>query len=131
MQRPLPAYVRPRLASAGPVVACLLALACTGCSLRLLRPAPPRSEWPDPVLPSSSEEPCTESAVPVAADAVFGTIFGGLGYVERNSGSPEIAFAIGTLAVPVLVSAIYGAVTVSRCHTYKARFHDAAANGQP
>ena len=112
--------VAPKLALA---VAVAVTLASSGCSFRLVRPAPPRSEWPDPVLPSSSEERCTESPLPVVADATMGTISGGLGFIERNSGSPEIAIVLGVAAVPLLISAVYGAVTVSRCRSYKTRFH--------
>jgi hypothetical protein len=110
-------------------VAALLALTCGGCSFKILHPAPPRKVWPDPVLPSSSEERCTESVLPPIADATAGTIFGSVGYIERNSGAPEVAFVVGSMAVPFLISAIYGAVTVSRCRTYKARFYDPATGG--
>src|SRR5262245_8200438 len=104
-----------KLASGAPgrAAASLLAIAAVfisaGCSFRLVRPAPPRSEWPNPVLPSSSEERCTESVIPVVADAAFGTIFASLAYIERNSGAPEVALGIGIASVPFLVSAIYGA----------------------
>jgi hypothetical protein len=122
-----------KLASGAPsrTAACLLALALvsSGCSFRLLRPAPPRAEWPNPVLPSSSEEQCTDSALPVVADATFGAIFGSLAYIERNSGSPKVAFGIGVAAVPLLISAAYGAVTVSRCRSYKKLFIDPATGG--
>jgi hypothetical protein len=94
----------------------------------VLDPAAParatRREWPAQVTPSTSEDRCTESALPVAADLVFGTIFGSLSYVERNSGSPQVAFGIGVAAVPLLISAVYGAVTVSRCRSYKSLFRD-------
>jgi hypothetical protein len=111
-----------------PAAACLLALAVasSGCSFRLLRPAPPRREWPEQVTASTSEEPCTVSPVPVAADLIFGSILGTLSYIERNSGSPKIAFGIGVAAVPMLISGVYGAVTVSRCRSYKSRFIDPA-----
>jgi hypothetical protein len=107
-------------------LAALLALTSGGCSFRILHPAPPRVAWPDPVLPSSSEERCTATVLPVVADAVAGTIFGTVGYMEKDSGAPKVAFVVGSLAIPYLISALYGAVTVSRCRTYKARFFDPA-----
>jgi hypothetical protein len=110
------------------LLAAVLAWSASGCSFRLARPAPPRKEWPDPVLPSSSEERCTESFLPVAADAIFGTLGATLAYVERNSGSPKIAMGIGIASIPMLISAVYGAVTVTRCRSYKARFRDAAGS---
>jgi hypothetical protein len=111
------------------LLAAALACAASGCSLRILRPAPPRSEWPEPVLPSSTEEKCTTTLAPVVGDAAFGTIFSGLSYVERNSGAPKLAFAIGTAAIPMFISAVYGAITVSRCRAYTTRFRDAQAGG--
>ena len=118
-----------KLASGGPVravapaIAVAVALASSGCSFRLVRPAPPRSEWPDPALAGSSEERCTDSPLPPIADATFAAIFGSLGYIERNSGAPEIAFGIGIAAVPMLISAVYGTVMVSRCRAYKTHLH--------
>ena len=108
-----------------------LALVCAGCSFRLVRPAPPRDEWPDPVLPSSSESRCTDSALPVAADFVVATILGTVSYLERNSGSPKVALGIGVIAVPFFVSGVYGAVNVPSCRSYKSRFHDAAPAAAP
>src|SRR5215831_4521737 len=124
-----------KLASGAPprAAACLLSLAVavagSGCSFKLLRPAPPRSEWPNPVLPSSSEERCTDSVLPPVGDATFGAIFGGLSYIERNSGAPQIAIGLGVAAVPLLVSAVYGFVTVSRCRSYEKLFIDPATGG--
>jgi hypothetical protein len=129
MRRPSPAFVHLGSASGLRALACLLVLTCTGCSFRILRPAPPRSDWPEPVLPSSSEERCTNSLLPVVADATAGTIMASVGYIERNSGAPEVAFTVGALAIPFLISSLYGAVTVTRCRAYKAHFIDAATGG--
>jgi hypothetical protein len=109
-----------------PAAALALALVVSGCSFRLVQPAPPRSEWPDPVLPSSSQVRCTESYLPPAADLTFAAITGTLAYVERDSGAPQVALLLGITSIPLLVSGIYGLVKVSSCRSYQARFREAA-----
>jgi hypothetical protein len=113
------------------LVAAVLACAASGCSFKLVRPAPPREEWPDSVLRTTSQVPCTSSYTAPVADTLTGTLFGSLGYLERNSGSPKVAFVIGTAAVPMLISAVYGYISVTRCRAYRDRFYDAQAAGFP
>lgn len=85
-------------------------------------PAPPRREWPDPVVPSSSESRCTDVLALPIADTIVGTSLGTLSYLERHSGSPEITIGLGVGAIPPLVSAVYGYVQTSRCRRYRALF---------
>ncbi|HSZ81846.1 MAG TPA: hypothetical protein VLA14_06170, partial [Polyangia bacterium] len=86
----------------------LLALTSTGCSLKFVRPAPPRADWPSPVTSDSSQEGCTDlTALPVA-DTIAGVGFGTIGLLERHSGSRAIAFGLDLTAIPFLVSAGYG-----------------------
>jgi hypothetical protein len=84
------------------------------------------------VLPSSSEEPCTESLGPAIVDTVAAVAFGTLAFVERNSvdanNNPDVlsrgvavGFAIG--AVVDTVSAVYGYANAARCQRYKSLFH--------
>src|SRR5258706_11770070 len=63
-----------------------LALALGGCSFLLVKPAPSPEEWPNPVVASSSEDKCTASAIPAAADTFMAGTLGTLAYIERNSG---------------------------------------------
>lgn len=121
MIRPRPARARHR-----PVAIWALALIVSGCSFRLVRPPPPRDQWPNPVLPSSSQDPCTDTYMPAIADFTFGALFGSLAYVERNSGAPQLALAMGIGSLPLLASGIYGLVKITSCRNYKARFQDAA-----
>ena len=114
---------RPRVSIAMAVALGLATLPTTGCSFRLMRPAPPPSTWPDPVVPSSSEEKCTETEGPPVADTVLVGGLGTLTYLERNAGSQTVTLGLAVVAVPFLVSAIYGYVEASRCHRYHARFN--------
>jgi hypothetical protein len=75
---------RPR-AELAAALALGLALGSGGCSFYWAKPPPPRSTWPDPVLPSSSEERCTVSLGPPILDTVGGVAFGTLGFIERNA----------------------------------------------
>jgi hypothetical protein len=100
----------------------LLALTSTGCSLKFVRPAPPRADWPSPVTSDSSQEGCTDlTALPVA-DTIAGVGFGTIGFLERNSGSRVIALGLDLTAIPFLVSAGYGYFHTVRCHRYEEIF---------
>jgi hypothetical protein len=100
---------------------CLAALA-SGCSFRIMRPAPPASEWPNPVLPSSSQLECTDSFAPPIGDTGVTAALGTIATLERHSGSPAVTAGIGLAAIPFLISAIYGYVEAIQCHRYDARF---------
>jgi hypothetical protein len=100
----------------------LLAILSSSCSFVIVRPAPPREDWPEPVRPDSSEDKCTDSIAPPVADLVFSSILGSLTYIERNSGSPALTIGIGIAAVPPLVSSIWGFAKTAQCRRYKARF---------
>jgi hypothetical protein len=112
-------------AAAARLGALLVALGSGGCSFAIMRPPPARDSWPNPVTAHSSQERCSNIASPPIADTVVGAGFGTLGFVERNSGSPKVAFVLGASAVPYLVSAIYGYVALARCRSYVSRFDPA------
>jgi len=100
----------------------LLALTSTGCSLKFVRPPPPRSDWPNLVTTDTSQQQCTDvTALPVA-DTLAAVGFGTIGYLERNSGSRSIALAFDVTAIPFLVSAVYGYVYTAQCHHYDRLF---------
>jgi hypothetical protein len=138
---------RPR---AGLAFALALLLVPGGCSFRAMRPPPPRSTWPEPVLPDSSEERCTDSVYPPVADTTIAAVAGTLAFVERNSvefrldrepdpahpgmftntyvAQPSyvgrgVAVVLGVGALIAAASAVYGYVNASRCKHYKALFH--------
>ena len=67
--------------------------------------------------------------LPPVADATAGAIFGTVGYMEKDSGAPQVAFVVGSMSIPFLISALYGAVTVSRCRAYKEHFRDPVTGG--
>jgi len=103
----------PRTASA-----LTLAAVLGGCSFKVIKPAPPASEWSDP----TSAFGCTNKLGVPIADTIISGGFGTLAYVERNSGSPVISLALGVAAVPFLVSAVYGYIQTARCASYESRF---------
>jgi hypothetical protein len=132
---------RPRARLAA-LLALSLAPGSGACSFYKVRPPPPPSEWPEPVLPSSSEEKCTATIGPPIADTVIGVTFGTIAYIERNATKFEydykttppvlvptadnfsrgIALTFGIAAVPYLASAIWGYVETSRCRRYQSLF---------
>jgi hypothetical protein len=73
---------RPRAALAA---ALAVLVGTSGCSFYWVRRAPPPAQWPDPVLPSSSEERCTDSVFPAVADTTIGAAAGTLAFIERNA----------------------------------------------
>jgi hypothetical protein len=109
----------------------LLALTSTGCSLKFVRPAPPRADWPSPVTSDSSQEGCTDlTALPVA-DTIAAVGFGTIGFLERNSGSRPIAVGLDLTAIPFLVSAGYGYFHTVRCHRYEEIFQQPQPRAEP
>jgi hypothetical protein len=104
--------------------ACALALAFVlgGCSFEVIKPAPAPSTWPNPVLPDSSERPCTDSIGLPIVDTIIGGSLGTLTYIERNSGSHTITIGIGIASIPYLASAVYGYIQTARCDRYKSLF---------
>jgi hypothetical protein len=114
----------PRGRSHGPRALALgLSLLASGCSFRLVRPAPATDDWPNPVLPTSSQVECTDSLAPPIGDTGVTAALGTLTYVERHSGSPAVTYAIGLAAIPFLVSAIYGYIETQHCRHYQSRFN--------
>jgi hypothetical protein len=87
-----------------------------------MRPAPPASEWPNLVLPSSSQLECTDSLAPPIGDTGVTAALGTIAYLERNSGSPAVTAGIGLAVIPFLISAIYGYVETIQCRRYDSRF---------
>src|SRR5882672_6332406 len=83
-------------------LAVALAAVVGGCSFQVIKSAPPRSTWPDPVLPDSSERACTDTIGLPVVDTIIGGSLGTLTYVERNSGSRTITIGIGLAALPYL-----------------------------
>lgn len=120
---PSSASRRPRLAQ---TVALGLTMAVTGCSFRIMRPAPPREEWPARGSGNTSEARCTASVAPPVVD--FGLAAGAatLGFVERNSGTSTAALGLALLSLPFLASSIYGTYNVTNCRRYQSAI-DAAA----
>jgi hypothetical protein len=105
-----------------PILPVALALALGGCSFQLIHPAPPRAEWPDPVVASSSQTRCTDLVgLPIMDTLVTGSL-GTIAYIERNAGSHTITVGLSLAVLPYLASAIYGYVQTSRCHRYKSIF---------
>ena len=103
-------------------VAVGLALLASGCSFRIVRPAPARDEWPNPVLASSSQVGCTDSPAPPIVDTGVAGVLGSIAYIERHSGSPPLTIGIGLAALPFLVSAIYGYIDTAQCRRYERLF---------
>jgi hypothetical protein len=62
-----------------------LSTAAGGCSFQWMKLAPPHGDWPDPVLPSSSQQRCTDSIGLPIADTVVGAAMGSIGFIERNA----------------------------------------------
>jgi hypothetical protein len=99
-----------------------MALALGGCSFQLIHPAPPRAEWPDPVVASSSQTRCTDLVgLPIMDTVVTGSL-GTLAYIERDAGSHTITVGLTLATLPFLASAIYGYVQTARCHRYDSIF---------
>ena len=100
------------------------ALATSGCSFVILRPAPPRADWPSPVTPHSSQYRCTSSYGPPIVDGAIAATAGGVAFLERDRDTLHGLFVPTVLAagVPFLASAIYGAVVVARCRDYQSTF---------
>jgi hypothetical protein len=98
-----------------------------GCSFRLVRPPPPREEWPARGSGNTSEVSCTASPAPPIADLTVAAGTTTIGFLERNSGTPTVAVGLMLLAVPFVASAIYGTYHVNHCRRYKAAVVDAAA----
>jgi hypothetical protein len=115
---------RPRLA---PTVALGLTIALTGCSFRLVRPAPPREEWPARGSGNMSQVPCTASPAPPIADFGIAVAAGTLGFVERNSGTSTAALGLALLSLPFLASSVYGTYNVAKCRRYQSAIVDATA----
>jgi hypothetical protein len=103
-------------------LALALVLALGGCSFRLIHPAPPHAEWPDPVVAESSERACTDLVGLPIIDTVVAGSLGTLAYVERDAGSHTITLGLGLASIPFVASAIYGYVQTARCHRYKSIF---------
>ncbi|HVZ70993.1 MAG TPA: hypothetical protein VHJ20_01350 [Polyangia bacterium] len=101
-----------------------LALATGGCSFKLVRPSPPRSEWPEPVTIHSSQAKCTSTVAPPVIDGTIAIGLGTLSYVERNARSQWFTPIAGLAAIPYALSAIYGAYMVERCRAYDDHFAD-------
>jgi len=100
----------------------LVALAASGCSFRLVHPAPVRADWPAQVTAHDSEVACTSTPAPPIADAGLFAAGAALTYIERTSGSPPFTVGIALASLPFLASAIYGTVQVSRCRQYQSIF---------
>jgi hypothetical protein len=95
----------------------------SGCSFKLVRPAPAPADWPNPVVPSSSQQGCTASLAPPAADtAIFGGL-AGVAVLERHAGSTAITAGLALSSIPFLVSAVYGYVTTANCRRYDHLFN--------
>jgi hypothetical protein len=62
-----------------------LSLASSGCSFMIMKPPPRHEDWPNPVLPDSSESRCTASLGPPVLDTVALGMLGTLGFIERNA----------------------------------------------
>jgi hypothetical protein len=62
-----------------------LSVASSGCSFAIMRPPPRHEDWPNPVLPDSSEAKCTASLGPPVVDSLAFGLTGTLAYVERNA----------------------------------------------
>jgi hypothetical protein len=110
---------------AGLAAGLALSLALGGCSFYKVRPPPPTSTWPQPVLPSSSELSCTNMYGAPFADTIVGGMAGTITYIERGAGSRTITAAFGIGTVVYLASAIWGYVQVTRCKHYQSLFRDA------
>jgi hypothetical protein len=118
---------RPRLA---PTVALGLTIAMTtttGCSFRLVRPAPPREDWPARGSGNTSEVRCTATLAPPVVDFTLAAGVATLGYVERNSGTSTAALGLALLSLPFLASSIYGTYNITKCRRYQSAIVDAAA----
>jgi hypothetical protein len=102
--------------------ALLLALTSAGCSLKFVRPPPPRSEWPNPVTADSSQAGCSDVIALPVADTLTAVGVGTIGYLERNSGSRSLALIFDVTTIPFLVSAVYGYVYTVQCHRYDKLF---------
>ena len=63
----------------------VLATGTGGCSFQWMRPAPPRSDWPDPVVPDSSQQRCTDAVGLPIADTIIGGAMGAIAFIERNA----------------------------------------------
>jgi hypothetical protein len=107
------------------LLALSLLLATSGCSFRLVRPAPPREEWPARGSGNASEVPCTASYAPPAVDLVLASASGTVGFIERNSGTSTAALGFMILSLPFLASSIYGAYHVTGCRRYQNAVVDA------
>jgi hypothetical protein len=116
---------RARRLSAPVLLALCLVVGAGGCSFKLVRPAPPRADWPTKVDAHSSEDPCMSSPAPPIADGVVFTAANALAYLERNSGAPIAAVGLVVVSVPFLVSAVYGAYHVNKCKRYQSLFRNA------
>jgi len=62
-----------------------LSVASSGCSFIIMRPPPRHEDWPDPVLPDSSETRCTATLGPPVIDTIAVGMLGTLAYVERDA----------------------------------------------
>lgn len=118
-----PATRRPRLFT---MLALGLVIAWSGCSFRIVRPAPPREEWPVRGAGSFSEVPCTSTPAPPIVDLGLAAGLGTLGFIERNSGTPNVALGFALLSIPFLASSVYGALRVGGCHRYRSAVADAS-----
>jgi hypothetical protein len=99
-----------------------------GCSFvpKLVVPAPPSQDWPDPARPDSysTRDRCTSSLFPPIVDTGMAVSLGTLTYIERNSGFPPTTYALGVAGAGFLVAAIYGYVTTNQCRRYNSRFEE-------
>jgi hypothetical protein len=66
-------------------LALALATGAGGCSFQWMRTAPRRADWPDPVVPSSSQQRCSDVIGLPIADTVVSVTMGTIGFLERNS----------------------------------------------
>jgi hypothetical protein len=95
-----------------------------GCSFAVVRPAPGRADWPNPVTAHSSQYRCTRSLAPPALDTAAVGIGGTVAYLGHNHDSLGGVFTPVVLVatLPFLVSAVYGYAVVERCRDYQSIF---------
>jgi hypothetical protein len=107
---------------------CLLALSLTsaGCSFLFVDRAPPAETWPNEHVSVKAElAPCTSWPVAPIIDGVYGLTFASLSaysatHLDADNATPFWALVGALVAIPYLVSTIYGFETTASCRTYLA-----------